>query len=237
MLVVREGLRCPIELAESPREEEIQLMSELGEDRIRLLSSSWDVLERGEMEIGRLCPSFCPEPAVSGLMMPEPSGDGYSSPSSSAELGMFVSSWEMEVGVLDRLGKSGEANGIERPPDGPTPHPLLRERAWTPSPESCDLLSPLAARVLLASAEGEVDTLFLPLAEPPPSLLRLAPGGVVSSATFGVSAAFSMTPASELTPFASVELCLCFLRGIPAAKKKLVTSQNNTDLQKEGGAG
>jgi hypothetical protein len=47
-----------MELAESPRDEDMQLMSELGDDLMRLLSSNCEVLERGEMEIGRLCPSF-----------------------------------------------------------------------------------------------------------------------------------------------------------------------------------
>ena len=107
--------------------------------------------------------------------------------------------------MLERLGKSGDANGIERPPDG-APTPPLRERApRPPTTESCDLLSPLgkaAARVPLTSAAaGELDSLFLRSPEPP-LLLVLAASG---DDWFGVSVTFSMTLASGKPPFASVK--------------------------------
>lgn len=141
MEVFREGLRCPMEPAESPRELEIQLINELGEERIRLFRSNCELLESGEMEIGRLCPNLFRLDAVSGLMMPDPSGDWYSRPSREiVELGRLVSSCEMELGV-ERLGKSGDTIPAYciRPGEGPAP---LRDRGWLPSADSCDLLSP-----------------------------------------------------------------------------------------------
>ncbi len=70
---------------------------------MRLLRSS-ELVESGEMEESVL---FLPSRAdASGLMWPDPSGEGNSSPSSEkAELGRFRS-WEMDVGVPQMLGKS-----------------------------------------------------------------------------------------------------------------------------------
>lgn len=97
--------------------------------------------------MGRLCPNLFWLEAVSGLMIPDPSGDGYSSPSrEKVELGKLVSSCEMELGVAERLGKSGDTipGYCIRPGEGPTP---LREREWPPCADSCDLLSPLGCGV------------------------------------------------------------------------------------------
>lgn len=122
MWVVREGLRWPMDPVESLREEEMQLMRELGGERIRLFSSSCEVLERGEMEIGLLWPNLWFE--VRGLIMPEPRGDVYSVPSSEKEEGKLLSSWEIEFGVLGKSGETIPAYCIS-PGDGPTP---LRDR-------------------------------------------------------------------------------------------------------------
>ena len=125
--------------AELPRDVVMQLTSELGEERMRLFRSNCELLERGEMEMGRLRPSLLPD-AVKGLMMPEARGDGYSRPSrENMELGRLVRSCEMELGVPERLAKSGDTMPAYCG-DGPTP---LRDRVKPPSADSCDLLSPL----------------------------------------------------------------------------------------------
>ena len=162
----------------------MQLMSELlGGERIRLLSSSCELLERGEMEIGLLCPNLWLE--VRGLMMPELSGDMYSVPSSEKDEGKLLSSCEMEFGVLGKSGDTIPAYCIS-PGDGPTP---LRERAARlPSADSCDLLSP-RERDPAVSAAAVPESLFRrcpPLLPPDPPLLDRSaeplPSGFVEDA-------------------------------------------------------
>lgn len=143
--------------------------------------------------MGRLCPNLFWLDAVSGLMIPDPSGDGYSNPSrEKVELGKLVSSCEMELGVPERLGKSGDTIPAYciKPGEGPAP---LREREWLPSADSCDLLSPFGRGVTPESLFRRCPPLS------PPFVLSAAlpelEAHCVGSSGFGVS---SMVRSSHL---------------------------------------
>jgi len=80
------------------------LTSDVGDVRIRLFRSS-ELLESGEIESALFRPNLAD---VRGLSWPDPRGEGNSNPSNgNAELGR-LNSCETELGVPDRLGKSGE---------------------------------------------------------------------------------------------------------------------------------
>ena len=90
----------------------MQFTREVGDVRMRLFRSR-ELVERGEMEeSARFRPSLAD---VSGLIMPEPSGDGNSSPSSeNADMGR-LRSCDIEVGVPEILGKSGDVKACTFP--------------------------------------------------------------------------------------------------------------------------
>ena len=75
MEVFREGLRWPIDPAESLLEVDMQFINELGEERMRLFRSNCELLDSGDIDMGRFRPNFWLD-AVRGLIMPDPSGDG-----------------------------------------------------------------------------------------------------------------------------------------------------------------
>ena len=206
MVVFREGLRWPMDPAESLLEVDMQFMRELGEERMRLFRSNCELLDIGEIEMGRFRPNLWLD-AVRGLIMPEPSGDGYPSKPSreNVELGKLVSSCEMELGVPERLGKSGDTIPAYciSPGDGPTP---LREREDVlPSADSCDLLSPFRRPAASGARESPFRRCPPPLSplldrsaalvEVPsyPSAPELAEAHCwAGSSVFAVTAAFSM---------------------------------------------
>ena len=137
-------------------------MSDVGDVRMRLLRSS-ELDERGEMDSCLFRPSLAD---VRGLNVPEPIGEGNSSPSSdNAELGS-VNSCETDVGVPLMFGKSGEIS----PPKlrfrpllvlAPEWSCLSAETETPPGPAvaDCPLTPPLAAMELDRS--GSVCCLLL----------------------------------------------------------------------------